>query len=271
MPPSEISILLLGDADRPEFRQARSTLDACGFLAVVRQPEAAADALDRGQLAADVIVVAQAHPGQFSHPAIERLRRSAPSARLLALLGSWCEGETRSGRPWPGVIRTYWHQWAPRCDRQLGRICRGQESAWGLPATATDEERLLLGAEQPPATRPGLIGIYTRAFQVQDWLSAALQGRGCSTVWLRPPHPARLRGAAAVIFDASDCRGQELEQLTRLAAAAGPAPTIALLDFPRIEDRQRALAAGAAAVVSKPLELDDLFWELDRLARAPAP
>jgi len=31
-----------------------------------------------------------------------------------------------------------------------------------------------------------------------------------------------------------------------------PTPVIALLDFPRIEDYDRALEAGAAAVLSKP-------------------
>jgi hypothetical protein len=34
---------------------------------------------------------------------------------------------------------------------------------------------------------------------------------------------------------------------------------VALLTCPRIEERSRALAAGAAAVFSKPLMLEDLF------------
>lgn len=49
-----------------------------------------------------------------------------------------------------------------------------------------------------------------------------------------------------------------------MTATLRPAPVIALLDFPRIEDYDRAMAAGAVAVVSKPLHLDDLFWQLDR-------
>ena len=49
----------------------------------------------------DVIVVAQAFPGQFSHQAIDRLRRLAPLARMVGLMGSWCEGEMRTGSPWP--------------------------------------------------------------------------------------------------------------------------------------------------------------------------
>ena len=47
-----------------------------------------------------------------------------------------------------------------------------------------------------------------------------------------------------------------------------PAPLIALLDFPRIEDVERARSAGAAAVLSKPLQLEDLFWHLERVVAA---
>ena len=264
-PVSEICILLVGDSDRSEFREARSALSRWGRVTSVPEVESAGAALSQGQVAADVIVVAQAFPGQFSHQAIERLRRLAPLARVLGRLGSWCEGETRTGKPWPGAIRIYWHQWPPRCDRELGRIRRGESSAWGLPVTATEEERLLLASDSPVPKPQGLIAIYTRRLEMEDWLSAALRRRGCPTVWLWPPHPSRVEGAAAAIFDGSDCRGRQLRQLEHLAAMLRPAPVIALLDFPRIEDCNRALGAGAAAVVSKPPHLEDLFWQLDRL------
>ena len=67
------------------------------------------------------IVLAQAYPGQFSPVAIDRLRNLAPLARLIAILGSWCEGEPRSGHPLPGVIRIYWHQAAERIRREFPR------------------------------------------------------------------------------------------------------------------------------------------------------
>lgn len=191
---SEISILLVGNTARSEFRRARAALDGLGRVVSVPDAESAAAALGEGQVVADVIVVAQSYPGEFSLRAIDRLRRLAPLSRVLGLMGSWCEGEARTGRPWPGAIRIYWHQWLPRCHRELRRLCRGQCSAWGLPITATEEERLLLGARQPVTQRQGLIAIYTRLFEMEDWLSAALRRRGCSTVWLRPPRPARTKG-----------------------------------------------------------------------------
>ena len=225
----------------------------------------AAAALAGEEAAVDVIVVAEARPGEFSHAQIERLRQAAPLARIVGLLGSWCEGEMRSGRPWPAAVRTYWHQWPARARRELRRLAAGRSSAWTLPLTATEEDRLLADAERPPPAQSGLIAIAARSFVMADFLAAACRQCGYATVWLRPPGASRVGGAAAILWDGSDCRGEECEELRRLAAAMAPAPLVALLDFPRIEDFERAEAAGAAAVLSKPLQLADLFWELDRL------
>ena len=270
----DIPVLFVGDAERSEFREACSALDASGCVVRVGDAASAEELLRDDRIAPEVIVLAQAYPSQFSHDAVDRLRRLAPLARIVGLLGSWCEGEMRTGKPWPATLRMYWHQWPAGCDQQFARMRQGACSTWALPITATDEERLLLAAEQPTTTEPratgqGLIAIFTPRFEMQDWLSSACRERGYSTVWLRPPRPARVEGAAAVLFDATDCRGEELVALQNLATSVNPTgdapgvPIIALLDFPRIEDARRALSAGAAAVLSKPLLVHDLFWQLE--------
>jgi len=259
----DLSILLLGDVERTEFREAEACLRRCGNVHRFAEAAAAATALAEGQFAADAIVLAQAFPGQFSHQAVDRLRRLAPLARVLGLLGSWCEGEMRTGSPWPAVVRTYWHQWPARCERKLQRLTEGQGSSWALPVTATEEERLLADATAAWPRQHGLIVIHCRCAEIHDWLSASCRSRGFSTVWQRPPNSARIEGAAAALFDGSCLCDEEADQLHRLTEVLRPAPVIALLDFPRVEDRCRALAAGAAAVLSKPLAVDDLFWELE--------
>jgi len=260
-----VSILLMGNVDRAEFHQARAVLDSWGRVVEVADVQSAATAINHGAIVPDVIVVAQSYPAQFSHGEIDRLRRLAPLARVLGLMGSWCEGEMRTGKPWPAAIRIYWHQWPPRCHLQLQRLQQGRCTEWGLPITATEEERLLLSAEPRAADRQGLIAIHTSSSIMEDWLSAALRGRGYSTVWLRPPRLARVEGAAAAIFDGSHCRCREFDELKLLSATLTSAPIVALLDFPRIDDHRRALSAGAVAVLSKPLHIDDLYWQLDRV------
>ena len=213
----------------------------------------------------DLLVFAQAFPGEFSRAQVERLRRRAPLARIVGLLGTWCEGEMRSGEPWPGVIRVYWHQWAARAQRELVHMLRGEASAWTAPLTATEEERLLADHVERRAAWHGLVAIHTRWGPMENWLAAACRARGCSTVWLRPPHAARVEGAAAGLFDGSELGPAEADELRHFVAALAPAPVVALLDFPRIDDHQRALDCGAAVVLSKPLHIEDFLWTFSNL------
>lgn len=261
---SEICVLLVGDTGRREFAQARASLEASGRVVNAADTESAAAVLGGEQFVPDVIVVAQAYPDQFSTLQVDRLRRLAPLARVLALLGSWCEGETRTGHPWPAAIRVYWHQWLPRWHQEIARLREGLCPTWGLPVTATEEERLLASADESLPRREGLLAIVSPRYEMGDWLSAACRSHGYTTVWLQPHRPLRAEGAVAAIFDATDCLGSEFDQLKRLAAALPRTPILALLDFPRIEDERRAIEGGAAAVLAKPLLLEDLMWHLDR-------
>jgi DNA-binding NarL/FixJ family response regulator len=251
-----LSILLVGDVNRPEFREAGQAAQRLGDLLGVADASAAAEAIASGRTMPDLIVAAQAFPGEFSAASIERLRRLAPLARVVGLLGPWCEGETRTGRPWPAAIRIYWHQWLPRAEEDLRRLGSGQTSNWSLPITASEEERLLAMADRPWEKRQGRLAICSPWAEMRAWLADACRLRGYTPVQL----PA---AADALLFDGTDCRDHELVELARLAASVRPAPAVVLLDFPRVEDRDRARAAGAAAVLAKPLLLEDLFWQLD--------
>ena len=96
----------------------------------------------------DLILVVASRPGRFSTAEVETLHRRAPLAKLVALLGSWCEGEVRSGHPWPGVTRIYAHQWQARLPREL--------ETW-QPRTATEIDRLM--NSRPAKSERQLIGI----------------------------------------------------------------------------------------------------------------
>ena len=256
-----MSVLLIGDVDRAEFRDVRPMLDAAGRVVHVPDIGAAVGVLGSARFSPEMIVLAQSHPGQFNDADVDRLRQLAPLSRILGLLGSWCEGEMRSGLPLSGVVRIYWHQWQARWLRELDRLRRGRCPTWGLPPTAIEEDRLLLEAEDPWPARTGLVVVFARLPRMADFLAAACQSVGYSTVSLHPSWDAQVSGAVAALFDVTEGH----DDLPRLARRLAPVPIIALFDFPRIEDRSQALAAGAAGVLSKPLLLDDLYWELDRV------
>lgn len=261
---SGIAVLVVGDTSRAEFREARDSLLAGAQAREAADLLAASALVEQGEFLPEVIVVAQSYPGQFPAAQIDQLRRLAPLARVLGLSGAWCEGEMRTGKPWPGAIRVYWHQWPARWRHELARTARGLCPAWGLPVTATEEERLLAAAEERLARRVGTIGVRARSADSAEWLCATLESWGYEAVWLHPRRPPEIQAAAAV-FDGTDITGHELEDLRRLAACFDRPRVVALVDFPRLETRRAALAAGAAAVLGKPVMLEDLYWQLERV------
>ena len=278
---SSPSILLVGNTDRSEFRQARADIEGAGLVVAAPDVSSALSILAKTEIEPGLIVLAQGYPGEFSPAEVDRLRRAAPLARVLGLLGSWCEGEIRTGHPWPGAIRVYWHQWQASFQREFHWLRGGETSTWSLPATASEEERLLAlpplvpttlrGDEAPSRSvkgghdEPALVTISTPWFDSYDWLASACARRDYRAIWFRPRSVLPPCPVAIAIFDAPDDPEQQRASLELLVAATGSAPIVALADFPRARDRDRLLALGTAAVLSKPFLIADLFWEIERL------
>jgi len=257
--------MVVGNTDRAEFTAARASLDRWGKVVDVATAYEATLRMEREHVVPDVVVIAQYYPGQFTADHIEQIRRRAPLARFLGLLGSWCEGEVRTGQPWPAVIRIYWHQWQARCDHEMSALSKGLTATWTLPVTATEEERLLAQCRRPKPTKPGLILIHSNSYEMYDWLSDACRRKGNSSVWLRPNETVCLEGVTSGIFDGTDFDATEVQQFRNLRSLMPEVPIITMLDFPRIEDHQRATNAGSMVVLSKPLLIEDLYWQLDKL------
>ena len=258
-----LHILLIGDTSRPEFHEAVAALEEVAHVTRFADVDAASVALAEDLFTVHGIVLAQAYPGQFSAVAIDRLRSLAPLARLIAILGSWCEGEPRSGHPLPGVIRMYWHQAAVRIRWEFPRCFEAESSVWGLPATATDEERLLASIDAPLPEGRGLVALWTRRPEMEGLLADACHRGGYATVWLHPRRPARVQGAVAAIYDGAVLDAAGLAELRQFAAEVSPAPVLALLDAPRIQDFRLAQTLGVT-VLAKPFRVDELLRGLSR-------
>ena len=256
-------LLLIGDTSRPEFREAVAAVEEVAQVTRFADVDAASVVLAEGLLMVHGIVLAQAYPDQFSVGSIDRLRSLAPLARLIAIQGSWCEGEPRSGHPLPGVVRLYWHEAAVRIRREFPPCFATEGSAWRLPATATDEERLLASIDAPLSQGKGLVALWTRRPEMAGLLADACHRGRYATVWLHPRQPARVQGAAAAIYDGAAVDAAGLTELRQLIAEVSPAPVLALLDAPRIQDVRLARTLGVT-VLAKPFRVDELLWLLAR-------
>ena len=264
-----VSVLFVGDVRRPEFGAAVRWLT--GHAHTIWSASVADSERQLAKLARppEIIVIAESRPGEYPLEQIDRLRELAPVAHLVSLLGSWCEGEPRSGRPWPGVFRTYWYRWPVVAARQLGQLATGACPMWGLPVTATDEERLLHEVSRPLPQRAGLIALSARHAETCRALSDACRLFGFATVSLVSQQNVHMTGADAVLWDGEMIVDQSLRELDRLKRLFDPAPVLALLLYPRSEDVKKVQSVGAAGVLAKPFSLHDLDAELDRLIRAP--
>jgi hypothetical protein len=220
----------------------------------------------------DLIVLMAVRPDEHTDAAIDRLRCLAPMARIVGLLGSWCEGESRTGHPWPAVPRIYWHRWQSWFDRELTLLSAGRCGALSLPITALDEERLLHVAAIPAAgsnaTRRKIV-LHSPSREMTAMLAEFCCSMGFETLSLDDCDS----GAAPTIgiFDIEACHEAALTELRHQAAKWPALRWILLMGFPRPEDHRRAREAGAALVVSKPLLLDELQGALAQIAGEQAP
>jgi hypothetical protein len=209
----------------------------------------------------ELILMAQARPDEFSSRAIEMLRRHWPLAGIVGLLGSWCEGETRTGRPWPGVERLYWYEFPAWWRRQMALVRSGRCPDWARAASGGVRctEYRVLSTEYEVRSRPlpssGLVVIHGTRRDTAEAIDDVLQRAGFSTVWQKPGERLPvIRGAAAGIWVGGQLSEAETDQLRAFCRqmAYDGSPVIAMLDFPRRDRVDRAIKLGSATVMGMP-------------------
>lgn len=245
-------VRIAGDINHPDFRDMldllRGTANVTGIAA--EQP--------------DVVLIAQGRPGTFSMREIEIIRRAAPLAGIVALAGTWCEGEPRTGRPWPGVQRLYWYEFPSWWQRQLTLWAAGKCPDWARPGIS--ELRISdCGLRTKSSHRSGTIVVNSDVRETADVLSDSLCRAGYATIWQRGSRSHdRFRGAIAGIWEGGQLNDREAIQLSTFCRqlSADGAPVLALLDFPRRDRVNKAISLGITAILGKPWLNADLITTL---------
>lgn len=266
--PTDVPILFVGDRARPEFAPIASWL-ALRDTQFSKDISAAIARIKAG-FTPTIIVVAQPWPGYVSAAQIESLRQAAPLARIAGLLGTWLEGEARTGKPWPAVWRTYWHGWLPRFEEELERLAAGEETFWSLPSSATDEERLLHVVFQDQAAKPAIsppkrLAIISANRETAESLADICRNRGWKAHWLKSISETFPKNIDLAIFDSRNLHKNEVSQISNFKSEISNAPLIVLTGFPRFADIEQLKSMGIAAVISKPFLNHELAWQINEL------
>lgn len=254
-----LDVLFIGGATQAEFRKARTILSETARVVDVPDARAASEVMRTADPTPSLAVVAVTHPGQFRNAEIELLCREAPLLKVVALLGTWCEGETRTGHPWPADDRVFWYHWPMWWQRQLHALDQGKRPSWDMPRTATEQDRSLTENSNFCAKRAGLIAVAVGDHATFATLADALSAFGYSAAWFcQDRRPVSLSNVSGGIWDGGQLEKSEFAPLASFCARLAPAPVVVLLDFPRIEAVTRAKSLGVAAVLGKPYSIDDL-------------
>jgi hypothetical protein len=233
------NVWLVGDTEHSDFADA---------VALVRSTASVSYA------APEVIVFAESRPGMMSRREVERIRRSVPLAGIVSLSGSWCEGETRTGRPIAGATRLYWYEFPTWWRRQIELRSAGRCPEWARP----DDFGLRIS---DCGLASGTVVVSALDFDSVDAISSVLNPAGFRTLWYRMGSDSIADVSAGIWLGGQLC-DTELDELAAFCRVASP--VVALVDFPRRDRYEAALAAGAAAVLGKPWSNSSLSSELQR-------
>ncbi len=203
--------------------------------------------------------IAQSHPGEFLESEIQQLQAAAPLSRVCVLLGSWCEGETRSGRPWPGVARVYTHQlWARLRSEDWQRAAATGEAPWATLPTISPEETGLRRGEVPLPQLTGQAVICGDDRANRTALADLCRAMGLQTDDCHTPDSCPQRNPDLVLYDAHRDRKRRRAELQRLGEHWPAVPILTLIGFPRADEIREACAAGCCHVLGQPYLVDDL-------------
>lgn len=250
-------IIAIGDVHHADFQAASRWLEEQG--AVHFQDGAQATAYLDTKPAPQWILLFSAQRSAYSQRAIERFHRRAPLAKLVHVCGSWCEGETRTGKPLAGVTRVSWNQFVSRAEAAIRR--QADYAGWLLPRTATPMD---IALQQRIPRRPNDAVVQIVADLREDYRALSESVIACGLRATRGTGARIDADARAILWNARslDIPGQTL--LSDLVRQASGLPLIALVDFPRQFEVLLAMDRGATAVLSKPLLLGDLWGAFAR-------
>jgi hypothetical protein len=205
----------------------------------------------------ELILFAEPQPATYHQSQVETLRRHAPLAQLVVVAGTWCEGELRTGKPHPGVLRLYWHEFA---------------HWWHLEAHEVGAWRPCLdGPMNPRSCRVEKsieisIAIHATTWAAYEAIAASLSACGANCRWVRGFQVPK--SGEIGVWDGGQLDASEWQRLEGFATSIRQkyGSLVVLLDFPRKEHISRLKTLGCEVVFGKPCIVAEVVAAIAHLA-----
>ena len=275
-------ILFIGKIHREEFRLVYENLPE-----VYRRNAAVTEEIPREMAEEpDVILLLQSFPGEYSPEEAAFLRERFPVTPILAILGSWCDGEERSGTPLAGIPRMPWTAWIMSAPRELEMFSHGKLSLFSLPATLSAEDGFSWRAEmerkrgesffsQEMAAfcrnkeEPRRVFIYSAEMEQAETLREIFAQdsvlRHVTSCMIFTDFNARsVTAPDFVLADFSDFRSETKLAFSALRKRYPDAACFAFCEFPRAEQWRWLEELGVKGIFAKPFHLPDFVYQFSR-------
>ncbi len=246
-----LKVLAVGDLENTEWSEALQAIDRDATLTLANNSEQQAD----------LVVVFQMRPGNFSADWVRAARERLPLAGFVTVLGTWCEGEQRTGTPLPFCERIYWYHFETWWQTTQRQWRAGRPTSWqNLHTMPIENREKTASAAETPFQAPKLVAIDAPDADAPDALLVACDAIGYSALWTPTWRAGPLSSPpSAGIWVGGQLNQDEEQRLARFCKRLpADVPLVALLDFPRRDRVERATELGATAVLGKPWRLDDL-------------
>jgi hypothetical protein len=188
---------------------------------------------------------------------------------IVVLLGSWCEGQNRSGEPLSGVNNVLWSQWKNRFEQFAVQLSSGLSTDWHQPLTATTADRVR-DLKLDPVIVEKLAGtkILISALDRTSFESTCdlLNHYQCGCHWQESPdHPSDDE-----VFDLAIVQGNTVSdsfesRVTAIRQQFDSLPMVAILNGPRAQDVERLAVLGITEIIAKPFSQLDLVFSVSRI------
>ena len=257
---SQLHLLVSGDYWHEDFRDQLSQIK---FPTTMVPLERLSSAPSQEY---DLVVLAQSRRNEISASTVDEIRQSMPQVPIVVLLGTWCEGENRSGEPLEGVNNVLWHQWEKRFEKFCVQMNEGVSTDWHLPLTATVADQVRDFSPDPSHVKQlsgpnvGVSASHRSSFEsIRDLLNLY----SCEVSWIESDkEKAKSEQFDAVCVDIERGIEQQKNSISVLKSLFHNIPTVVLLGFPRKQDVDGLAAFGITQIVSKPFTADELVMSL---------
>jgi len=255
---AEPNILILGNSQAAEMQAVVASVNRQVSQAGIRNAtdiQAVSRWVAEQDWFADLAIVCQNWPDEFTQQDVTQLLGLFPLARFICCFGMWCESDGRNRDIWPAAIRIPARNAQERIHRELA-VLKGEETP--LPLTASRNEIFKFDCDHSlPSGTSRSVSVSSPDCEYRRCLEELLSVTGYKIV------PDKDRVPYIVLWDMDPWRENLAKEITSYCRQHENTAVIGLMSFATPEMVNAVKACGAVSVIPKLTDAERILREVE--------